>query len=201
MPQMKGKAKAVSPALPVEATMSIARYAAYRDVQPETIRKWITAGHIIQRSHGRIDVVASDEALAQRSGAGLKAAILADGGSAAKIEGPYRFSTAEAQRRKHNITLAESEMEFRLKAGKLVEVEVAAQVFAEDAKRIRDAFLALPAAVAPRLVNQPNPAEIQFKLYAEVVRILEGLVQDARQALAKLQVENRRRGRGDDDPI
>lgn len=54
-----------SPATDIPATMRKSEYARHRDVTPAMVSHWCNAGRLVLTADGRVDVVASDRALAE----------------------------------------------------------------------------------------------------------------------------------------
>lgn len=88
------------------------------------------------------------------------------------------ISHAEATRRKEIYLARCQRIKYEKEIGKLVDVDAAAQVVANEYAKVRSKILAIPTRTATRLSVMKNPAEIKRYLDAEITEVLNELTFD-----------------------
>jgi len=169
-------------------TMTFAEYARHQSVALQTIHNWYGKGWIKCVSRGKIDVDISDEMVASERGG------LGPGdkrpGAAKPAEGPKDtsalYSATEAARVKENYVAMQKKLAFEQDAGALVNVDDAADVYAERLALMRTRMLDFPSKIAPRMVMLPDAIVAQDIAMQEVTSFLEEILTDAKSALDKI---------------
>jgi hypothetical protein len=131
-------------------------YAFHLGVSQQAVNKMVRTGKI-PSTHGRIDSVAADAALAP-----------ADAQAGAN-------SLAEALRRKEWALAGLREHELARKSGEVVDVAYVERCQTQVNSNIKQRLLGLPAKLTPRLVGVASPAKIKSILEREVHETLEEL--------------------------
>ena len=88
------------------------------------------------------------------------------------------ISHAEATRRKEVYLARCQKVKYEKEIGKLVDVDAAAQVVANEYAKVRSKILAIPTRTATRLSVMKNPAEIKRYLDTEIAEVLNELTFD-----------------------
>lgn len=88
------------------------------------------------------------------------------------------ISHAEATRRKEVYLARCQKIKYEKEIGKLVDVDAAAQVVANEYAKVRSKILAIPTRTATRLSVMKNPAEIKRYLDTEIAEALNELTFD-----------------------
>ncbi len=88
------------------------------------------------------------------------------------------ISHAEATRRKEVYLARCQKIKYEKEIGKLVDVDAAAQVVANEYAKVRSKILAIPTRTATRLSAMKNPAEIKRYLDTEIAEALNELTFD-----------------------
>lgn len=88
------------------------------------------------------------------------------------------ISHAEATRRKEVYLARCQKVKYEKEIGKLVDVDAAAQVVANEYAKVRSKILAIPTRTATRLSVMQNPAEIKRYLDTEIAEVLNELTFD-----------------------
>jgi hypothetical protein len=150
--------------------MSLRAYATHRGVALSAVQKALDAGRITAQKSGKIDPKAADKAWDQAT-------------DPSKQRGKQRapasesFAMARAAREAYNAKLAE--LNFRQRAGQLVDAATVRRRAFENARVVRDALLLLPDSIGAELAAETDPIKVQNKLRLEITRVLEELATQA----------------------
>lgn len=168
--------------------MTQAEFARHRGVSRKTVTVWKRDGYLTFGDDGRIQVAATEAALAAAGkGNGSKGGNAEPVTRLKPVTSPARtlaadeatealgalieqygdlLSTAEAERVKENYLARLRKLEFETKAGVLVDRAAAEKLLFEAAREIRDAWLAWPARVAVPMAARLN---VEARQLAEIL--------------------------------
>lgn len=163
-------------------------------VSKAAVTKWKTKGLLVFGENNLVNVAATQEKLDNRPakyrGGTAKTFSdsnndfsepddfeAADGEPKENIEDD-NISHAEATRRKEVYLARCQKIKYEKEIGKLVDVDAAAQVVANEYAKVRSKILAIPTRTATRLSVMKNPAEIKRYLDTEIAEALNELTFD-----------------------
>lgn len=91
-------------------------------------------------------------------------------------EGDSRSGLIDAKTKREEWAAKLTEMDYRKRAGELVEADQVRRVLTEGARAVRDALLSIPPRVCRVLAPEQTPAEVKAILEDEITKALDGLV-------------------------
>lgn len=162
-------------------------------VSKAAVTKWKSKGLLVFGENNLINVAATQEKLENRPAKyrGGTAKTFSDSDndfsepddfedddSALEEIDDDNISHAEATRRKEVYLARCQKIKYEKEIGKLVDVDAAAQVVANEYAKVRSKILAIPTRTATRLSVMKNPAEIKKYLDEEISDVLNELTFD-----------------------
>lgn len=162
-------------------------------VSKAAVTKWKAKGLLVFGENNLVNVAATQEKLEKRPAKyrGGTAKTFSDSDndfsepddfedddSALEENDDDNISHAEATRRKEVYLARCQKIKYEKEIGKLVDVDAAAQVVANEYAKVRSKILAIPTRTATRLSVMKNPAEIKRYLDAEIADALNELTFD-----------------------
>ncbi|MGU3286470.1 hypothetical protein [Methylobacterium mesophilicum] len=181
-------------------TATQAAFARLRGVSRKTVTEWKSKGLLSMTADGLVKVEESEWLLAERpanyrggatkgSQAGAPATIVrpavmpdeSPAEAAERIvvrEGGAPYDHAEAVRIKENYLALLRQLEFDLKSGAVVPIDVVIAVLVEQLARVRNKVLAIGVRVAPRAAVLRSAEEVKALLDTEIGQALEELTLD-----------------------
>lgn len=165
-------------------------FAEIQGVSKAAVTKWKAKGLLVFGKNNLINVAATQEKLEKRPAKyrGGTAKTFANSDSEF-LEPDYdddpeekidddNISHAEATRRKEVYLARCQKIKYEKEIGKLVDVDAAAQVVANEYAKVRFKILSIPTRTATRLSVMKNPAEIKKYLDEEIADVLDELTFD-----------------------
>ena len=168
-----------------------ADFARRKGVSRKTVTKWKEKGLLSMTPDGRVKVEESERLLADRpvtyrggSVTPSTQAVVQQGetpeAAAERIvkEGGAPYPHAEAVRIKENYLALLRQLEFDIKSGAVVPIDVVIAGVVEQNSRVRTKMLAIPTRVAPRAAVLRSADEVRALLEADVIQALKELTLD-----------------------
>ena len=169
-----------------------AAYAAHRGVSRKTVTGWKQRGLLVFTDSGKVDVEASDAALAAHGvrwadeAPGNKTEVVVNAGETPEdaadrivnVEGRAEWSKAEAERVKENYAARLKQLEYDRQSGQVVDIDDVVIAVASEYAILRSRFLDIGSKVAPRVAVLKSAEEIKAIIDAQVVEALTELTVD-----------------------
>ena len=157
--------------------MSLRAYAKHRGETLGAVQKALKTGRITALKSGKIDPAAADKAWDQGTDPSKQRA------KAQKGTSSENFAMARAAREAYNAKLAE--LNFRQRAGQLVDASTVRNRAFEKWRAVRDAILGLSDKIGAELAAETDVVKIQNLLKLELTRILTELAPEQQTAPEK----------------
>jgi hypothetical protein len=166
------------------AFVSLADFARLHGVSKPTVTNWKRRGYLVITDGDKVDVVASNQRLADRPYGGVVGGVpkVRPGVPPAAVDpsgDPANWSRQEALRQREIAQARLAQIEANRESGLVVPIAEVAKTVADEYSIVRTSFLGMASKLAHRLAAATTPEEAGAIVDGEVRSVLAALTRDA----------------------